>query len=198
MAIPVTPVRALTPCWNLLCLCVSACCLCGLGGPAEGKSMARCRRDLRRPQTGSGGRNALARRPKVGRRCIPGHSWTSRLGRPRLVWTWCGSTRSPAQPRVSSSSKSGSPETPVAARATGVMPPRAHQAAQASKAAVDAPQLRTGWGASRGGTATPCASAPLSMPAACRVPAASGGGRAGGACAAFCLRGALIPSTRAR
>jgi hypothetical protein len=60
-----------------------------------------------------------------------------------------------------------------------VIPHAAHPSAKASQSTVDAPQRHTGGGSSLGGTATSCASAPTSMPAACRLTAATWGGRAG-------------------
>ena len=57
--------------------------------------------------------------------------------------------------------------------------PVVRQAARAATSPVEAPKPRTGWRSSLGGTAPKGPSAPRSIPAACRVTAASGGGRGG-------------------
>jgi hypothetical protein len=73
-----------------------------------------------------------------------------------------------------------------------VIPPAAHPSAKASQSTVDAPTRRTGWGAALGGTATSCAAAPTSIPAACRLTAANWGGRAGWERLCGFLRGAIV------
>jgi hypothetical protein len=82
------------------------------------------------------------------------------------------------EPPARQSLNEGDPRDPVDSRATGVIRHRANQSAMAAQSTVYAPKQRTGCGSSRGGTAPSCASAPTSMPAACRLTAASWGGRA--------------------
>ena len=178
-ALPGSPVTARTTGWRLRCIGVRALCRGWLGWLASASHRARCRQSLRRTHPWSGGRHAPASRPTGWRRGRPGPSWTSRLGRPVSCCTGCGSPSSTAQPFGSTGATRGLPEPPVAASATVVSPPAASPSAQASQATGSAPTRRTGGGSARGGPATSCAAAPMSLPAACRVTAASWGGSAG-------------------